>query len=38
MVTKKIRQYCIQDCKLTEELALNWISTFHKQFGFIVKK
>lgn len=35
---KVIRLYCIQDCKLTEELALNWISTFYKQFGFTVNK
>lgn len=35
---KVIRLYCIQDCKLTEELALNWIGTFHKQFGSMVNK
>lgn len=35
---KQVRQYVIQDCVLTAELALNWITTFHKQFGFTVGK
>jgi hypothetical protein len=31
---KLIRNYCIQDCKLTKELAENWIKLFHDAFGF----
>lgn len=31
---KKIRNYCIQDCILTKELAENWIKLFHDAFGF----
>lgn len=30
----QIRDYCIQDCILTRDLAKNWIETFHKVFGF----
>ncbi len=30
----KIREYCIQDCILTKELAGNWVSVFYKVFGF----
>ncbi len=31
---KLIRNYCIQDCKLTKELAENWIKLFHDAFEF----
>jgi hypothetical protein len=31
---KLLRNYCIQDCKLTKELAQNWIKLFHDAFGF----
>ena len=30
----KIRNYCIDDCKLTKELAIHWIDMFYKAFGF----
>jgi len=29
-----IRNYCIQDCILTKELATKWIELFHDAFGF----
>ncbi|AFS80673.1 type B DNA polymerase [Candidatus Nitrosopumilus koreensis AR1] len=32
--TRKIRDYCITDCKLTKELAEHWIKLFHDAFGF----
>ena len=35
---KQLRRYIIQDCKLTEALAINWVETFRKQFGFVVGK
>jgi hypothetical protein len=35
---KRVRQYCLEDCKMTEEIALNWINTFREQFDFIVGK
>jgi len=31
---KLIRNYCIQDCILTKELAENWVKLFHDAFGF----
>lgn len=31
---KLVRDYCIQDCKRTKELAENWIKLFHTGFGF----
>jgi hypothetical protein len=31
---KLIRNYCIQDCKLTKELAENWVKLFHDAFEF----
>jgi hypothetical protein len=31
---KEIRDYCVQDCLLTKELAQNWVETFYKVFGF----
>ena len=34
---KRLRQYCIDDCVLTKELAENWLDTFYKQFGFYVR-
>jgi hypothetical protein len=30
----KVRNYCIQDCKLTKELAEKWIQSFHDAFLF----
>lgn len=30
----KVRNYCIQDCKLAKELAEHWIKLFHTAFGF----
>ena len=32
--TTDVRNYCIQDCQLTKELAEKWISLFHDAFGF----
>ncbi|AFS82624.1 type B DNA polymerase [Candidatus Nitrosopumilus sediminis] len=32
--TKQVRDYCIQDCKLTKELTIHWIKLFYKAFGF----
>lgn len=32
---KRIREYCINDCILTKELAENWVDVFEKQFGFL---
>jgi hypothetical protein len=29
-----VRNYCVQDCKLTKELAEHWIKLFHDAFGF----
>jgi len=31
---KIIRNYCIQDCILTKQLAEKWITLFHNAFGF----
>ena len=31
---KLIRDYCINDCKLTKELAIHWINLFNDAFGF----
>jgi len=31
---KLIREYCLNDCILTGELAEYWLDTFHKTFGF----
>ena len=31
---KQIRNYCIDDCILTQKLAKNWIHTFKQVFGF----
>lgn len=30
----KIKQYCVQDCKYTKELAEHWIKLFYSAFGF----
>lgn len=30
----KIKQYCVQDCKYTKELAEHWIKLFHSAFSF----
>lgn len=35
---KELRRYCFQDSKLVEELAIKWVDTFDKQFGFMVGK
>ncbi|MGI0102495.1 MAG: DNA polymerase [Nitrosotalea sp.] len=32
----EVRNYCIQDCILTKELAENWLEVFHDTFGFYV--
>ena len=31
---KKVREYCIQDCKLTQELAKYWVDIFYDTFDF----
>ncbi|MEX2193154.1 MAG: DNA polymerase [Nitrosarchaeum sp.] len=31
---KQIRNYCIQDCIYTKQLANHWIKVFHDAFGF----
>lgn len=31
---KKVRDYCIQDCIMTAELAAKWVDTFNRMFGF----
>jgi len=31
---KQMRTYCIDDCILTQELAIHWIDMFYKAFGF----
>ncbi len=35
---KKIRNYCIQDCVLTKQLAEKWVSLFHDAFSFYPAK
>lgn len=35
---KKIRNYCITDCKLTKELSEKWIKLFHDAFSFYPAK
>lgn len=35
---KKIRNYCIQDCILTKQLAEKWINLFHDAFSFYPAK
>ncbi|QLH08813.1 DNA polymerase [Candidatus Nitrosotenuis sp. DW1] len=30
----KVREYCIQDCKFTKELAEHWVKLFHDAFSF----
>jgi hypothetical protein len=35
---KAIREYCINDCILTKELAENFVQTFLKQFGFVPRR
>lgn len=32
---KAIRRYCIEDCRMTKELADKWIDTFSRQFEFL---
>jgi hypothetical protein len=32
---KVVRDYCVQDCIMTKELAENWIDTLYKQFKFL---
>ncbi len=32
--SKKVREYCIQDCIFTKQLAEHWIKVFHEAFGF----
>jgi DNA polymerase family B len=34
---KEIRWYCIEDCRLTKQLAEHWLNTFQKQFGFLLR-
>lgn len=31
---KQVRQYCIEDCRLTKELSKHWIELFEKAFEF----
>jgi hypothetical protein len=31
---KQVRDYCIADCILTAELAVKWVRTFERMFGF----
>lgn len=35
---KKVRSYCIYDCKLTRDLSEYWIKQFNNAFGFYVSK
>jgi hypothetical protein len=35
---KKIRNYCIEDCVLTKQLAEKWITLFHDAFSFYPAK
>ena len=35
---KDVRNYCIQDCKLTKQLAEHWIKLFHDAFSFYPAK
>ena len=35
---KKVRNYCITDCKLARELGRYWINQFQKVFGFYCSK
>jgi len=32
-----IKQYCVTDCRLTKDLAENWLDTFHRVFGFYTR-
>lgn len=32
--TRAVREYCVQDCRLTKALAEKWITLFHSAFGF----
>ncbi|MGY5148420.1 MAG: DNA polymerase [Candidatus Nitrosopumilus sp. bin_7KS] len=36
--TSKVRQYCIDDCIYTKQLAEKWITLFHDAFGFYLKR
>ena len=36
--TNEVRNYCIQDCKYTEELSQHWIHLFYDIFGFFPQK
>jgi len=36
--TNKVRQYCINDCIFTKQLAEKWITLFHNAFGFYLKR
>jgi hypothetical protein len=38
MNRKDVRQYCIDDCKLTKELSQNWIDIFGKAFGIYTQR
>ena len=35
---KMLRQYCINDCVYTKKLAENWIKSFNKRCGFLLKR
>ena len=35
---KRVRNYCIDDCKLTKQLAEKWVKLFHEAFGFYLLK
>jgi len=38
MNRKQVRQYCIDDCKLTKELSQHWIDIFGKAFGIYTQR
>jgi hypothetical protein len=35
---RQVRQYCIDDCKLTKELSNHWIQIFGKAFGVFTQR
>jgi len=36
--TNKVRQYCINDCIFTKQLAEKWVTLFYDAFGFYPKR
>jgi len=36
--SKKVRNYCIQDCINTKQLAEKWINLFHDAFGLYTQR